>query len=343
MKQLSKLKAGDKIAVLSPSFAAPGMFPEVYELGLKRIKEIFGLVPIEFPTTKKFGASKDERAGDLIAAFENPEIKAVMASIGGNDQVTYVKNLPSEPFANNPKPFLGYSDNTHFLNFLWLNGVPSFYGGSLMTQCAMQGRMDDYTVNYVRKALFETGESEIMASDMYYEIGLDWKNPDNLAKERIQEKNDGWYWNNPSDAQGITWGGCLESIDEILRHGVRIPTMKDFENIILMLETSEEIPSADYVFRVLRALGERGILANIRAVIVGRPKAWEFNKQNTKEERTAYCKNQRETILKAVRSYNQSIPIVQNLNFGHTDPQIPFPYGMPIRIDGKTKKIYVFF
>src|SRR5437868_3614406 len=94
---LPKLHKGDKVAILSPSFAAPGVWPHVYELGLKRLREEFGLEPVEFPTTKKVGASKEERAKDLIDAFKNPDIKGVVASIGGDDQVTYIKNLPAEP------------------------------------------------------------------------------------------------------------------------------------------------------------------------------------------------------------------------------------------------------
>ena len=34
-----------------------------------------------------------------------------------------------------------------------------------------------------------------------------------------------------------------------------------------------------------------------------------------------------EVILQTVRQYNGKIPAVQNLNFGHTDPQVPMPYG----------------
>ena len=133
-KKFSKLSKGDKVAIVSPSFAAPGRFSDVYKLGLERLRTVFGLLPVEYPTTAKLGASGDERAADLIAAFNDPEIKAVIATIGGDDQVTYIKNLPAEPFVNNPKPFFGYSDNSHFCNFLFLNGIPSYYGGSLFTQ-----------------------------------------------------------------------------------------------------------------------------------------------------------------------------------------------------------------
>ena len=343
MKRLAKLKKGDKVAILSPSFAAPGKWPEVYGLGLKRLKELFKLEPVEFSATKKVGASKEERTKDLIDAYENQEIKAVISSLGGDDQITYIKNLPPEPFVSNPKPFFGFSDNTHFLNFLWLNGIPSFYGGALFTQFAEQGSMNDYTVKYLKLALFEQGETEIVASDKYSDVGLDWSNPDNLTKYRLYEPNEGWIWDGNNSAEGVTWGGCVESIDELLRHGVSVPSLEDFSNVILLTETSEEIPPASYVYRVYRALGERGILERIKAILVGRPKAWEFDKQNSKLEKEKYRKEQGESIIDAVRKYNKSIPVIQNLDFGHTEPQISVPYGMSARIDSQNKKIFLTF
>jgi len=343
MKTLKKLQPGDRVAILSPSFAAPGMFPEIYELGLKRLRDIFELEPVEYPTTRQLGASAKDRARDLIAAFEDPEIKAVIATIGGDDQVTYIKHLPKEPFSNNPKPFFGYSDNSHFANFLWQCGVPSFYGGSIMTQYAMQGEMDGFTVDYLKKALFDSGEIELTSSDTFNEIGLDWSDISSLEKRREYQSNDGWYWDGEGDTQGISWGGCLESIDEMLRHGVDISTLEAFESIILLTETSEEIPSTDYVHRVFRALGERGILERIQGVLVGRPKSWEFDKPLSEAQRKAYKREQREVILKTIRQYNAEIPVVQNMDFGHTDPQIPMPYGGSYRIDVSRKTISAFF
>ncbi len=341
--KLNKLKKGDKVAVVSPSFGAPGVWPHIYELGLKRVREVFNLEPVEFSVTKKVGASKEERSKDLIEAFENKEIRGVIASLGGDDQVTYIKNLPKESFTDNPKMFFGFSDNTHFCNFLWLNGIPSYYGASLFTQFAMQVRMDDFTVKYLNRALFEQGEFELESSDIYNDIGLNWNDVENTDKERTYEKNDGWFWDGEMDAEGVTWGGCLESIDELLRHNVQIPTLKEFENIILITETSEEVPSSHDVFRVYRALGERGILERVKGVLVGRPKAWHFNKQNSTEQKAEHKKQQRETILNVVRQYNKNVPIIQNMDFGHTDPQICMPYGSKVRILSSEKKIFADF
>lgn len=343
MEILKKLKKGDKVAIVSPSSAAPGKWPHVYELGIQRVQEVFGLVPVSYPATAKVDASNEERMRDLVAAFSDKSIKAVISSIGGDDQVTYIKHLDPSVFIENPKPFFGFSDNSHFCNFLFLNGIPSYYGAALFTQFAMQGSMDDFSVSYIKRALFEAGEVELTASDYYNDQGLSWGDPQLLTQRRVYEQNSGWNWNGTATGSGILWGGCIESIDEMLRHNISIPTLEQFKKIVLMLETSEEIPPAEYVMRVLRALGERGILSEVRGVLVGRPKAWEFDIQMTAEQKTHYRSKQQEIIIQTVRKYNEIIPIVQNLDFGHTDPQIPMPYGGNVRIETPARKIFAAF
>ncbi len=343
MMVLHKLKRGDKVAIVSPSFAAPGKWPAVYELGLSRVRDVFGLEPVEFPTTKRVSASAEERTRDLIAAFEDSDIKAVIASIGGDDQVTFIKYLPAEPFVRNPKPFFGFSDNSHVMNFLWLCGVPSYYGGALFTQFAMQKRMDDFSVRYLKHALFDEGEFELVASDLYNDIGLDWSDPKTLDQARVYEPNEGFVWDGEQDGEGLTWGGCVESVDEMLRHGVQIPSLEEFERVVLIMETSEEIPSSGYVFRVFRALGERGILERVQGVLVGRAKAWGFHRQQNATEKKTYRAAQQAAIVRVVRAYNPTIPVIQNMDFGHTDPQMPLPYGKRVRIDAKRRHVVADF
>lgn len=343
MKKLAKLEKGDKVAIVSPSFAASAVWPHVHELGLQRIREVFELEPVEYPATAKLDATLEEKAADLVSAFSDPNIKAVISTLGGDIQVTYIKNLPSEPFVNNPKPFFGYSDNSHFCNFLFLNNIPSFYGAALFTQFAHHKEMNEYTVRYIKHALFDEGEFELFASDSFNDIGLDWGDPTQLHNEREYEPNQGWVWSGDADGEGLLWGGCVESVDEMLRHGVEIPSLEQFKDIVLMMETSEELPSADNVMRTFRALGERGILSRVKGVCVGRAKAREFDVLRTQEERAAYRNEQQETIVKTVRAYNQNIPIVQNMDFGHTEPQVPMPYGNKIRIDSTHKRVFATF
>jgi muramoyltetrapeptide carboxypeptidase LdcA involved in peptidoglycan recycling len=343
MKKLIKLKKGEKVAIVSPSFAASAVWPHVHELGLKRLREVLELEPVEYPATAKLDATTEEKSADLIAAFSDPDIKAVISTLGGDIQVTYIKNLPNQPFVDNPKPFFGFSDNSHLANFLFLNDIPSFYGAALFTQFAHQKEMNPYTVKYIKHALFDEGEFELLPSDSFNDLGFDWGDVSLLDEERDYESNEGWSWDGEENGEGLLWGGCVESVDEMFRHGVEIPSLKRFEDIVLMMETSEEIPSADYVSRVFRAFGERGILERIKGLVVGRAKAREFDKLRNPEERTTYRKEQQEAVVKTVRNYNKEIPIVQNMDFGHTEPQIPMPYGNQVRIDSKEKRVFATF
>jgi muramoyltetrapeptide carboxypeptidase LdcA involved in peptidoglycan recycling len=343
LSQLPKVRPGDSVGIVSPSFVAPAIFPMEYDLGLARLREQFGLNPVELPNVRNPQATNEDKARDLIEAFTNPAIKAVITTIGGDHQIEYVHKLPAEPFRENPKPFFGYSDNTHLCNFLFRNGIPSFYGGCIYTEYARQGAMDEMTSRYLRKALFDGGKVSLEASLEFNDEDLFWGKEENLTRRRRYQPDVGWHWDGSASARGITWGGCLESVDEFLRHGAPIPSLSEFEGLVLFLETSEEMPSAPIVRRVLRALGERGILSRAQGLLVGRPKAWCFEQPRSDEEKESYKREQREVVIATARRYNASMPIVQNLDFGHTAPSICLPYGGEIEIDSGARSIEVQF
>ena len=102
-----KARAGDQVAVVSPSFAAPGVAPAIHEQGLTRLAALTGLVPIEYPTTRRIGASPIDRARDVNRAFSDPRVRAVVATIGGEDQITVVPHLDADAVRADPKPFVG--------------------------------------------------------------------------------------------------------------------------------------------------------------------------------------------------------------------------------------------
>jgi muramoyltetrapeptide carboxypeptidase LdcA involved in peptidoglycan recycling len=109
----------------------------------------------------------------------------------------------------------------------------------------------------------------------------------------------------------------------------------------LFIETAEDIPDHWIVEYLLTGFGERGWFDRFKAVLVGRPKAWELDKPNTPEQKKAYKEQQRQTILDTIRHYSKTIPVVQNVDFGHTAPQIVLPYGNNARIDSTSKNIYL--
>jgi muramoyltetrapeptide carboxypeptidase LdcA involved in peptidoglycan recycling len=153
------------------------------------------------------------------------------------------------------------------------------------------------------------------------------------------ETNDGLIWDGDTDAEGILWGGCVESMVVQAAAGKYLPKSEDLEDTILFIETAEDIPDHWIVDYLLTGFGERGWFDKFQAVLVGCPKAWELDKQNDTEAKATYRKLQRETVLTTVREYNKTIPVVQNVDFGHTDPQVVLPNGGKVKVLATSKKI----
>lgn len=335
-----RLQAGDQVAVISPSAGLPGLFPWVQDLGLQRMREVFNLQPVEYATTRQLGASLPARAQDVLRAFADPANKAVFASIGGSDQIRLLKYLDPDVLRANPKPFFGFSDNTHLHLYLWNLGIPSYYGGAVMTQFAMPGQLHAYTVASLQHALFTVGEVEVRAAPFYTDEALPWDDPALLHQERKQVVNEGWYWDGEADGAGILWGGCVESLLLQVAAEKYLPPAAALSDSILYLETSESMPPAWVVEYLLTGLGERGWLAGVQAVLVGRPKAWDFAHPLAVAEQAVYRQQQRAAVVQAVRRYNAQVPIVQNMDFGHTDPQLMLPSGRLARVLGSQQRVF---
>ncbi len=338
----SELHPGDRVAILSPSMGLPAVYPEVYEQGLQRVREVFGLVPVEYPTTRKMNAPLQERARDVHAAFADPAVKGIICSIGGDDQIKLLRYLDPELIGAHPKPFFGYSDNTNLHVFLWNLGLVSYHGGSVMVQFGQGPAMLPYTVASLRRAMFERGEVEITPAQEYTDEEPDWAESAALTQQPPMFPNTGWNWLNEGQIiEGITWGGNLEIIDFHLRTGRYLLPPDAYEGAILYLETSEELPSATYVYRVLMCMGERGLLQRFPAVLVARPKAWDFEHPNEPEDKSRFANAQEEAVRRALHEYHPGALAVFNLDFGHTNPQCIIPNGGRTRIDGIEKRIYV--
>ena len=136
----------------------------------------------------------------------------------------------------------------------------------------------------------------------------------------------GWTWaGEQRPVTGPTWGGCLEILDMHLRAGTHLLEPEMYAGCGLLLETSEEMPGSEYVYRVLMGMGERGMLQQFAAVAVATPKAWNREVGQPVAERTRFAKDQAAAILRALDEYNPGVPTVFCLDFGHTDPQIVIP------------------
>ncbi len=83
----SPLSPGDRVAVVAPSSGGARNAPHLLGLALDRLRTVFDLDPVVYPTARQgddlLAAHPRARAADIHAAFRDPEITGVFATIGG--------------------------------------------------------------------------------------------------------------------------------------------------------------------------------------------------------------------------------------------------------------------
>ncbi|MDH6113973.1 muramoyltetrapeptide carboxypeptidase LdcA involved in peptidoglycan recycling [Kitasatospora sp. MAP12-15] len=337
-----KPRPGDHVAIISPGSGLPGRLPLPYELGLRRLREEFGLLPVEYPATRLFGSTPQQRADDIHAAFADPRIKAVIATIGGDDQITVLPLLDKELIRANPKPFFGYSDNTNLLLFLRNLGIVSYHGASVMVELGRPGALHPLTAESLRAALFDSGSYQLRPAVEFGDVQRTWAEPATFDAEPAMEPGDGWRWHHADRVvEGLGWGGNLEILSWMLMADREIRPVEEYAGQVLYLETSEELPSADEVYRILRNMGERGLLRQFPAVLMARAKSWSLGQPLEPADRAAYREAQQEAVLRALATYAPDAMVVLDVDFGHTDPQLVIPCGGRIRVDGPARRITV--
>ena len=337
-----KPKRGDRVAIVSPSSGLPGLFPTPYELGLQRLRDDFGLVPVEYPTTRRMGSTPADRAADLHAAFADPTITAIITSIGGDDQIRVLPYLDRDLIAAHPKPFFGYSDNTNLLVYLWNAGIVGYHGGSVMFHLGRPISLHPRVGRRSRRRSSRRATTTWSEPQAYGDIDVSWSDPATFERERPSEPARPWTWHADRVVEGITWGGNLEILSWLAMADMEIRAPDAYEGCVLMIETSEEMPSATEVYRVLRSFGERGLLRQFPAVLVGRAKAWSFDRQLEGDAKRAYRRDAaRGRQPRRSTEYGREPLIVFDVDFGHTDPQLVIPIGGRVRVDGRRRRITV--
>jgi len=338
------LDPGDKVAIVAPGSGLAGVFPHVYERGLNRLRRVFDLEPVEFPTATRgmeyLAEHPEERARDIEDAFVDPEIQGIIATIGGNDQIRILKHLDPDLLRDNPTRFYGTSDNTNLAHFLWNQGIVSFYGGTLLTDIASPGPISDYQERWLRTAFFENTLGEIRPAPEFTDQDLDWEDPKNLSERPEMEDNPGWQWYGTEEpVEGRTWGGGFENTHQLVTADRYLPHLDTLDGSVLLLETSEWQPDPDIVHWMLLGLGERDLLSRFDGFLVGRIKARSHEVDRSQEERDTYRRQLRRTIVDTVTEYNERAPIVCNVDFGHTSPVVPVQIGGTAAIDPRNEKI----
>lgn len=308
------------------------------ETGIRRLEE-YGL-NIKFMPHALMGldylkAHPEKRADDLLLAFHDPEIDMILCAIGGDDTYRLLPYLfEHDELANSvtDKVFLGFSDTT--INHLMLHkvGLTTFYGQAFLPDiCELSSEMLPYTRKYFEELINTENISEICPSDIWYEerksFGID-----QAGKPLISHPNSGFeLLQGPSVFSGKILGGCIDSIYDMF-NGDRyadmpvlckkyhlFPDPEDWKGRILLLETSEEKPSPEKYRKALEYLKQTGVFEAVSGLLVGKPMD------------ETYAQEYRLLLTKVID--RPDLPIVFNLNVGHSLPRCIIPFGINAFVD----------
>ncbi len=327
-----RLRPGDTVGIFSPSAPVAAFFPHRVERGIARLEALGFRVRVAPHALGQAGfvsASAEDRAADLHALFRDPEVRAIISTIGGDHSCHLLPLLDFDLIRAHPKIVMGYSDMTVLLEAIWSQtGLTTFYGPHVMTELAEYPSMPGYSERAMLKALCDSEPvGALVPSDWWTDELLDWETRADLTRERTHYPTSGWTWLKAGRgiAAGPLVGGCLES----MQHLRGTPYWPNLDGAVLFLETSEEHPTPETVDGILMDYENMGVLAHIAALLYGRPQAY------TDDERQQV----REVLLERTKKYD--FPVVADMDFGHTSPMLTLPIGCRATVDGQARRIAI--
>ncbi len=329
-----------KIGIVSLSSGVLGEDFVAHEvkIGIERLKE-YG-IEVEFLPNSKKGIefiknNPGARAKDLIKAFKDDSIDMILCAIGGDDTYRLLPYL----FENNElkmavkqKIFLGFSDTT--MNHFMLNkvGIKTFYGQAFLPDiCELSNEMLPYSKHFFEELINNGKIKEIYSSDIWYNEREDFSEKSiGISIEEHQNRGFELLRGN-AKFEGQILGGCLETIFDIFDNSRYedtvylcqkynlFPSLNEWENKILLLETSEERPKPELFRKMILKLQEYGIFDVISGLIIGKPQNEE------------YYEEYKQILLDEIK--NQDLSIVYNINVGHSTPRCIIPFGVDAKVD----------
>lgn len=314
-----KLQAGDEIRIISPSRSLSMIAIDQRELAVQRLEALgfkvsFGKHVLEFDDF--VSSSISSRIEDLHNAFLDPNVKGIMTVIGGFNCNQLLSYIDYDIIAQNPKRLCGYSDITALNNaILAKTGLISYSGPHFSTLGMLHGL--EYTMEYFVKLMMLEGEVNITppshwSDDQWY---LD-------QEKRVYVPNDGPYVINEGEAKGMIVGGNQCTLN--LLHGTAF--MPSLVDSILFLEDDSIVGPHDFD-RDLQSVIHQPGFDQVRGLVIGR---FQRESHMTRDLLTQIIKSKREL---------DCIPVIADVEFGHTSPRITLPIGGYARLQSHGNQI----
>lgn len=317
-----KLKRGSEIRVIATSDS----LKEEDKPKLDEAKKLFEQLGLKvsfgkhlFDDDGNLGtASITKRLEDLHDAFADSTVNAVWTATGGHNLNQILDGIDYDLIRNHPKIVCGYSDITALLNAIYAKtGLITYYGPNFRS--AIHGEWREYNLNYIKKCLFEDGPFEVRPSNVWHDIAYA-----NDKKQVKTLKNDGYWPINTGKVKGTFIGGNMCTFGLI--QGTEY--MPDIENKILFLEEITLFGDQDEAEfdRNLTSVTQLHGFEKVKGLVIGRFQSGsKISRQNL------------EQIIRT--NYKlEGLPVLANVDFGHTEPKAIVPLGGEVQLSVEEKQ-----
>lgn len=140
------------------------------------------------------GTARD-RADDLMEAFTDPSVGAILAADAGTGSADLLEYLDPVVIAANAKPFIGYCDNVSLNQFLAVRaGITSLYGCTFMIHMGEAGGVFAETAEYLTRVL--AAEEPLVCTPVGTRTSarLRLYEPEHERAPRHRDTEGGWMW-----------------------------------------------------------------------------------------------------------------------------------------------------
>jgi muramoyltetrapeptide carboxypeptidase LdcA involved in peptidoglycan recycling len=300
------LKPGDMIAVSPLSGGHEVDMVEEYDRGVAEIEAMgFRVRPSPLTDTSKawwWGAAPPAEVGrELTELFADPEVRAIWSLVGGRFALSYLDAIDYDVVAANPKPLIGMSDISVLdLAIHATTGLVTFHADSVIF-----------------------GLSE------WHDLSADARSRQAEAYRRVLTSTEpigalpslsDWVSWRPGHAEGPLIGAMLNRFVKVQASPWAVAP-ESFDGAIMFLE-DYSTPTID-VWHDLQVLRLAGAFDRIAGLIIG------------PVDGISILEGTAQTLREVVDDVvgDRDIPIVANVNCGHSGPNVPLPLGVRAAID----------
>ncbi|MDQ5885693.1 MAG: hypothetical protein QG628_90 [Patescibacteria group bacterium] len=317
-----KLKRGDEVRVIAPALSLNIISQDVRDIAKRRFDELglkltFGKNVDE--CDEFMSSSVQSRVADLHEAFADKNVKAVLTVLGGHNSNQILRDIDWDIVKNNPKILCGYSDITTLNNAIYAKTGLVTYLGLHYSTFGMEKFFEE-TLEYFKKCVFSDGPVNVVPSK-------DWNDDEWYLDQqnRMLKPNVGWKVINEGSASGTLIGGNLCTLN-LLQGTEFMPTLKES---ILFIEDDSESKLINFDRNLVSLIQQPGF-DGVRGIVIGR-----FQKDSNVDL---------DLLAKSIHNKKEldGLPVIANVDFGHTKPMITFPVGGQVEIDASnTPKIII--